>query len=324
MVFIAINLTLIEFIVPPIVVLIFGVTLYFFIKSRKSLQETLQATKRKTTLQTKNERSTSFKRSNLVELEEQFARVRYEASLPKEERMEIPVRKAGNSELRFTQKEELAVNDLKNTIAQQQRMLDSYLQKVEELENEGKEELNGKIEDLERKVDELMGVIEEKNEEIRDLHEQAAAGQRMAAKIEEVYKEFERLQTKMATLEKQASRANNLAIELEDTKYSYEQVHKELLRKQDKLEEIMSENQRIHSERNELEDKLSEANLQRQQLQKKVLFLTDLNNDMQSIADTNKKLQTELRRIGELESMLNMMAEERDFLLRKKNGQVVP
>jgi hypothetical protein len=39
---------------------------------------------------------------------------------------------------------------------------------------------------------------------------------------------------------------------------------------------------------------------------------------MQNIADTNKKLQTDLRRIGELESMLNMMSEEREFLLRKK------
>jgi len=42
---------------------------------------------------------------------------------------------------------------------------------------------------------------------------------------------------------------------------------------------------------------------------------------MQGIADSNKKLQTELRRIGELESMLNMMAEERDFLLRKKKDK---
>ena len=70
-----------------------------------------------------------------------------------------------------------------------------------------------------------------------------------------------------------------------------------------------------------LEDKLAEANLQRQQLQKKVQFLTDLNTDLQSISDTNKKLQTELRRIGELESMLNMMAEERDFLLRRKKDK---
>jgi uncharacterized protein Smg (DUF494 family) len=84
------------------------------------------------------------------------------------------------------------------------------------------------------------------------------------------------------------------------------------------MEELMEENQRLRHHTNEVEDKLSDANLQRQQLQKKVQFLTELNTDMQSISDTNKKLQTELRRIGELESMLNMMAEERDFLLRKK------
>ena len=140
----------------------------------------------------------------------------------------------------------------------------------------------------------------------------------MADKVEEVYKEFDILQNKMNVLEKQASRANGLAIELEDTRHSYEAVHKELIRKQEKLEEIMEDNQRMRQQMNELEDKLADANLQRQQLHKKVQFLTDLNSDLQSISDTNKKLQTELRRIGELESMLNMMAEERDFLLRNK------
>lgn len=311
MTFIAINLTLIEFIVLPLVAIIFGATLYFFIKSRKSLEETLSATKKTTALPIRKEKQSSNKRSNLVELQEQFARMRYESSLPKIDKTDTPLKKP-------VHKEEMAVRDLKNTIAQQQKMLDSYLAKVEELENEGREELNEKIEELEKKVDELTGVVEEKDDEIKDLRQQASAGERMATRIEEVYREFEQLQTRMAGLEKQANRANNLAIELEDTKYSYEQVHKELLRKQEKLEEVMNENQRMRQQMDELEDKLAEANLQRQQLQKKVLFLTDLNNDMQSIADTNKKLQTDLRRIGELESMLNMMAEERDFLLRKK------
>lgn len=307
--FIVIDLTLIEFIVLPLVAIIFGATLYFFIKSRKSLQETLLASRKTTIAGSKKERQTGIKKSN-VELEEQFARMRYEMSLPRLEK-EAPSKK-------ITQKEEIAVHDLKRTIAQQQKMLDTYLQKVEELENEGREELNGKVEDLEKKIDELYGVIEEKDEEVKDLRQQASAGERMAARIEEVYQEFEQLQAKMAALEKQASRANNLAIELEDTKYSYEQVHKELLRKQEKLEDIMDENQRMRQQMDELEDKLAEANLQRQQLQKKVMFLTDLNSDMQSMSDANKKLQTEIRRIGELESMLNMMAEERDFLLRKK------
>jgi uncharacterized protein (DUF3084 family) len=125
----------------------------------------------------------------------------------------------------------------------------------------------------------------------------------------------------METLEKQANRANNLAIELEDTRQAYEQVHKDLLRKNEKLEEAFRENQQLQHQFNSLEDKLAEANLQRQQLQKKVQFLQDLNADLQSISDTNKKLQTELRRVGELESMLNMIAEERDYLLRKQSNR---
>jgi uncharacterized protein YoxC len=67
------------------------------------------------------------------------------------------------------------------------------------------------------------------------------------------------------------------------------------------------------------EDKLAEANLQRQQLQKKVQFLQEVNNDMQHVSESNQKLQNELRRIGELESMLSMIAEERDRLLNKEN-----
>lgn len=313
--FIAINLTLIEFIVLPLAVIIFAATVYFFIKSRKSLQETLRATKKTASIEPRKEKESNyFKHSSVVDLEEKLSLIRNKPLLSNPEPIELPSK-------RSTQKDEMAVHDLKSTIAQQQRMLDSYLQKVEELENEGKEELNYKIEELEKKIDELVGVIEEKDEEVKDLKQQASAGQRMAAKIEEVYQEFEQLQTKMTALERQAGRANNLAIELEDTKYSYEQVHKELLRKQERLEEQMEENQRMRLQMEELEDKLSEANLQRQQLQKKVMFLTDLNNDIQGIADTNKKLQTELRRIGELESMLNMMSEERDFLLRKKMGK---
>ena len=307
-----VNLTLIEFIVFPLVAIIFAATLYFFIKSRKSLQETIKAT-RKTALitDTKKEKQTTAKPTNAMELGEQLARMRYESSIPKQEKIELTPKK-------LTHKEEMAGQELKNTIAQQQRMLDSYLQKMEELEHAGRNELNGKIDELEKTVDELSGVIEEKDEEIKGLHQELTAGHKMATRIDEIYKEFELLQSKMATLEKQAGRANNLAIELEDTKYTYEQVHKELLRKQEKLEELIEENQLVRHQMNEVEEKLAEANLQRQQLHKKVQFLTDLNTDMQSIADTNKKLQTDLRRIGELESMLNMMSEERDFLLRKK------
>lgn len=304
----AIELVLVEFIVVPIVVIVFGITVYFFFKSRKSLQETLKAAKNLPPL--KLEKQTPQKKLTRAQLEEEFRRKHY-PSITKLEASVAEVKKP-------SPKDENLVNELKSTIAQQQRMLDSYLHKVEDLETERKKELNNQMQDLEREISKLHLALDKKDEEIEDLHQQASAAQKMAARIEEVYKEFDLLQQKMMHLEKQANRANNLAIELEDTKHSYEQVHKELLRKHEKLEEMMHENQKMRQQMNELEDKLSNANLERQQLHKKVQFLTDLNNDMQNISETNKKLQTELRRIGELESMLSIMAEERELLLKSR------
>ena len=122
----------------------------------------------------------------------------------------------------------------------------------------------------------------------------------------------------MASLEKQASQANNFMIELEDAKEAFNQLNKDLIKKNEQLQNILTENQRMHQQLCETEDKLQEANMQRQQLFKKVKVLEEMNADFQSIADAHQKLQTELRRIGELESMLNMMTEERDQLLRKR------
>jgi chromosome segregation ATPase len=308
---IAINLTLIQFIVVPLVAIIFGCTVYFFIKSRKALRETLEAARPKSYLTTQKEKEAVSKRNALTELEEHLARRRHEASKMYGEPEVVPSRKTASID-------ENMVYELKSTIGQQQKLLNSYLGKIEELENEGKQELRKENNDLQKEITKLHEIIEKKDDEIEELYQQASTAKKMAARIDEVYAEFEQLQLKMQTLERQAGRANALAIELEDTKNEYEVIHKELARKHEKLEAIMEDNRTMRDEMNMLEDKLSEANLQRQQLQKKVQFLTDMNNDMQSISDTNKKLQTELRRIGELESMLTMMAEERDYLLRKK------
>lgn len=316
---IAINLTLVAYILLPLGAITLGVTIYFFLKSRESLMLTMGQRKpaaipkkeipKKEIPKAEKEKPMAFKRSTLVELEEQFARRRFEASHMQDEPV-VTIKKPAVTED--------SVHDLKASIAHQQKLLNEYLVKVEELENGGKEELVQQNNALQKEITKLHGVIEEKDAEIEDLQQQVSAGNKMAEKIEEVYQEFDQLQSKMVQLEKQANKANNLAIELEDTKHSYEQIHKELLRKQERLEEAMADNQRMRQELNEIEDKLSDSNLQRQQLLKKVQFLQELNTDMQSISDTNKKLQTELRRIGELESMLNMMAEERDYLLRKK------
>jgi seryl-tRNA synthetase len=141
----------------------------------------------------------------------------------------------------------------------------------------------------------------------------------VTARLSDVYTEYTVLQQKMADLEKQAGNAQGVTLELQELKQSYEQIHKDLVRKQEKLEEVVAENHRLHKKLAETEDKLEEANLQRQQLFKKVQFLEDINADYQKISETNKKLQTEIRRVAELESMLRLIQEERDQLLRKRS-----
>ncbi len=305
----AVNLTLLESLTLVLVCLIFGVAIYFFIKSRKTLRQTLKASRQ--FFSTSKQEEKVIEKSPMQSLEEQYLRMRG-LVVPKKEAPELPPLKYAAAT------DDNISRDLKQTITQQQKLLNTYLKKVEELEQEGREELKSENKELQREMLRLQQLLDHKDAELEELQEEVNSAKKMADRIEEVYREFDLLQQKMSVLENQAGRANELAMELEDTRHSYEVVHKELLRKQEKMEEVMNENQRMRVLMDEVEDKLAEANLQRQQLMKKVQFLTDLNSDLQNISDTNKKLQTELRRIGELESMLNMMAEERDFLLRRK------
>jgi chromosome segregation ATPase len=300
----AVSLTLMESLIFLLVVFLFALAIFFFVKSRKFLKQTIKANK---DLLPAFSQKKKIKEVTKIPFEREASYHRHKNYDPQP----VPIKKS-------TASDDNIGNELKQTIAQQQKLLNTYLKKVEELENEGRDELKKENKELQKEINKLHSIIEHKELEMEELQEEVLSAKKMAARVEDVYREFDLLQEKMVSLEQQAGRTNALAIELEDARHSYEAVHNELLRKQEKLEEVVAENQRMRMQMDTLEDKLSEANLQRQQLHKKVQFLTDLNTDLQSISDTNKKLQTELRRIGELESMLNMMAEERDFLLRKK------
>ena len=305
-----IHFSLLEVAVLLIGAVILGLTIHFFIASRRSLKETIEQTNRKVTLRPQFYTAAP----SMEKAPRPPASVAEEIEVKKSMEVEVPRPEPPRKSL---PKEE-TIDSLKETVLQQQKLLNSFLRQVEEIENEGREELEMQNRHLQEEMNDLQAKLEDKNAELEEVRQQAALSERMAARIDEVYREFELLQTKMATLEKQAARANNLALELEDTRQAYEQIHKDLQRKAEKLEENMLENQRLQHQLNTLEDKLAEANLQRQQYQKKVQFLQDLNTDLQTVSDTNKKLQTELRRIGELESMLHMISEERDYLLRRQ------
>ena len=68
---------------------------------------------------------------------------------------------------------------------------------------------------------------------------------------------------------------------------------------------LFDENQRLSRILADTEDKLKEANFQRQQYQKKMLFLEELNRDLQDATEQHKKMESQIRRISEMEAILS-------------------
>ena len=210
------------------------------------------------------------------------------------------------------------LNILKNTIANQKGILDALLQKVSELEASTGTGMQNENDALKEEIEKLQWQVGKKDSELQKLRQQYEVSQQMAKRLDEVYREFGLLQDKMATLEASASQAAELRMALDDEREAYLAQKRELTAKADKLERLVAENTELMQRLADTEDKLAEANLQRQQMFKKIAYLEDLNKEFGQVAEANKKLQSEMRRIGELESMLSMISEERDYLLRKR------
>jgi len=172
-------------------------------------------------------------------------------------------------------------------------------------------------EDLALQISDLRMRLTDKEKEISSIRKKEVLTKEMTSMLDNAYSEFNVLQSKMQKLESQANSSKLLGLEYEDLKESYRKMGRDFEDQKLKLSNLHSENVQIQDQLAETEEKLKEANFQRQQLQKRVSYLEELNNDLQAVSDANKKLEGQLKRIGELESMLNMAAEERDQLIRR-------
>jgi chromosome segregation ATPase len=214
--------------------------------------------------------------------------------------------------------EPASLADIKQSIMHQQEQLNALLKKAENWNGSTAHgSASDKEERLYEKIERLELLLEEKEEALQHSSQHTEVSDQMSVRLEQAEKEFEILQQRIAGLEKQAAAANELAMQLEDIKEEYKTLKKELARKTEKLHEFSTENGRLHKQLCDTEDKLQAANTHRHQLSKRVALLEGLNNDFQEVSETNNKLKNELRRIGELESMLNMMIEERNHLLNR-------
>jgi chromosome segregation ATPase len=332
----SLSLSIIEIIVLMLGAITLGFTIHFFISSRNSMgsspmeinkisqkleewklryfNDTEVRDKELTSLRNRLEESEENNNINSIEAEE-MRKLNKTLKLEMEAlQKKAPLTETGKPDyihqLRQAQSSLLEHNEKINQLLGQIDIVKETEEKQQEILKIN-EELSGQIDDL-------KFMLSQKEKEISNTRQKEHLTHEMTSMIDSAYNEFNVLQDKIQKLESQVNSSKRVNMEYEDLKETHYKISHDFEEQKKKYNATVTENKQLLEELTETEEKLKEANFQRQQLQKRVAYLEELNNDMQAVADAHKKLEGQLKRIGELESMLNVVAEERDELARKQ------
>ncbi len=330
------SLSIVEIIVLMLGAITLGITLHFFITSRRSMtaspKEIEKAAKALEEWKLRYFNDTELKDKELSSLRKQLEDTEENNNINSIEADEMrKLNKKLKLEIEALQKTKPVAEKEKPDYIQQLRQAQSSLlehnEKINLLlgqidivkETEEKQQEILKInEELSGQIDDLKSMLSQKEKEISNTRQKEELTNEMTSMIDSAYNEFNVLQDKIKKLEGLVNTSKKINLEYEDLKEDHYRISKDFEEQRKKYNTVVSENKQLLEELTETEDKLKEANYQRQQLQKKVAYLEELNNDMQEVADAHKKLEGQLKRVGELESMLNVVAEERDELVKKQ------
>lgn len=338
------SLSLVEIIVLMLGAITLGITIHFFITSRKSLREATNEISGKTNKElgewkSKYFNDTELRDKELAILRKQLAEIEENNNINQIEAEET--RKLNKKLKQELEQLRQSAPVAKETVAakpgytEQLRLAQSSLiehsQKINELlgqidivkETEEKQkEILKYNEELASEIDELRFKLSQKEKEVNNIRQKENLTKEMTSMLDNAYTEFSVLQEKIEKLENQVALSKRANIEYEDLKEGYQKLNMDYDELKRKYQSVTTEYRELKEILNDTEDELKEANHQRQQLQKKVAYLEELNNDMQTVADTHKKLEGQLKRIGELESMLNIITEEKEQLLHQREHRL--
>ena len=173
------------------------------------------------------------------------------------------------------------------------------------------EESEKRNQDLIRENEELAGqlrssgqMLTDKEAEISNLRHQQKLSEEMTQRLDKVYEEYNHLQEKLQKLQAYLTQPHNRGTDYDGLKEAYFKLGKEHDEMKLKYISIREENQRLTRILGDTEEKLKEANFQRVQYQKRSAFLEELNHDLQEIAEHNKKIENQLRRVTDMENLL--------------------
>jgi chromosome segregation ATPase len=311
-----------EIIIFLLGVLILGITIHYFWTSRKTMRieqpvpdegisendnwklkyYTDMEVQEKTMQQLRDRLSESEENEKIATLE--LEELREELTLLKEKysRTEALVKPPTVAEdyltqLKTAQENLYQYNQHINKLLQQIQMLKESEKKYQDLQQKNVV-LNDQISILQRQA-------AEKDLEINRIMQEQRLVLEMNERMDKAYADFTQMQDKLRKLEQYLDQPHSKRIEYDQLQESYFKLSREFDEVKGKQISLFDENQRLSRILADTEDKLKEATFQRQQYQKKMLFLEELNRDLQEATEQHKKMESQLRRISEMESILS-------------------
>ncbi len=200
-------------------------------------------------------------------------------------------------QLKFAQDNLVQHNQQVSRLLQQIQMLKESEKKYQDIQHQ-QIALNEQISSLHRQ-------LSEKDKEINRIMQEQRLVLEMNERMDKAFTDFTVMQEKLRKLENYLDQPHSKRIEYEQLQESYFKLSREFDDVKGKQMALFDENQRMSRILADTEDKLKEANFQRQQYQKKTMFFEELNRDLQDASEQHKKMESQLRRISEMESMLS-------------------
>jgi hypothetical protein len=164
-------------------------------------------------------------------------------------------------------------------------------------------------EELHLTIHELKKSLHEKENELRLVRQQQVLTREMAERLDKAYNDFNGLQENISKLKTYISRPENRSFEYEELQQSFYKLTNDFDEMKLKQHAMLEENQRLSILLADTDDKLRESNFQRQQITKKLSFLEEMNRDLQVLAEHNKKLENQLRRVTDISNMIDRRAD---------------
>ena len=203
-------------------------------------------------------------------------------------------------QLKIAQENLFQYNQHINKLLQQIQMLKESEKKFQDLQQQHSV-LNEQLSVMHRQ-------LAEKDAEINRIMQEQRIVLEMNERMDKAYADFTQMQEKLRKLEQYLDQPHSKRIEYDQLQESYFKINREYDEVKGKQMALFEENQRLSRILADTEDKLKEANFQRQLYHKKMLFLEELNRDLQEASEQHKKMESQLRRISEMESFLSRSA----------------